>query len=154
MFLIRVGFDDPELVEAYIGQNDDSGIVFKVSNLLPSVVTRIFSDIKVHKHHTTIKKKLCLLFVNGVSCRLAPSSDKRADDLASFSMPPMMALVSLSLWREFRRIKLLRSLAFKRKFYPGHAQAILFPIKRQLEMGQTATRGAGNYYGALHIPPW
>ena len=56
MFLIRIGFDDPELV--YIGLNGDTGIVFKVSNSLPSVVTRIFSDIKVHKHHATIKKKL------------------------------------------------------------------------------------------------
>jgi len=53
-----VGFDDPELLNAYIGLNSDSAVVFGVSNLLPSFIGRIFSDLYVHKHYATIKKKI------------------------------------------------------------------------------------------------
>jgi hypothetical protein len=46
----RVGFDDPALIEAYIGLNSGSGTVFQASGLLPSFIARLFLDIKGRKH--------------------------------------------------------------------------------------------------------
>jgi peroxidase len=80
----RVGFDDPELIEAYIGLNGDSGTVFQVSNLLPSVIARIFSDIKVHKHYATIKKKILPVIRQRRKVQAGASVDKSADDFLGF----------------------------------------------------------------------
>lgn len=79
----RVGFDDRELIEAYIGLNSDSGTVFQVSNLLPSVIARIFSDIKVHKHYATIKKKI-LPVIRQRRKLQDTSTEKSADDFLGF----------------------------------------------------------------------
>jgi len=95
------GFDDPELIDAYIGLNNDSGTVFQISNLLPSFIARIFSDAKVHKHYATIKKKkFCLSFINGASLRLVlPSTRKRTTFSGSSSMLLIITPVWRSLWQ-------------------------------------------------------
>jgi peroxidase len=77
-----VGFDDPELIEAYIGLNSDSGTVFQISNLLPSFIARIFSDIKVHKHYAIIKKKI--LPVIRQRRKLQTGAKEGLDDLLGF----------------------------------------------------------------------
>jgi hypothetical protein len=80
----RVGFDDPELIEAFIGLNTDSGIVFQMSNVLPSFMARIFSDIKVHKHYAIIKAKTLPVIHQRRKQQTSPSIDEDADDLLGF----------------------------------------------------------------------
>jgi cytochrome P450 len=78
------GFDDPELIEAYIGLNTDSGTVFQVSNLLPSFIARIFSDIKVHKHYAIIKKKILPIIHQRRKLQTGASVDEKSRDLLGF----------------------------------------------------------------------
>jgi hypothetical protein len=59
VYLNCVVFDDRELIEAYIGLNSDSGTLFQVSNLLPSVNTTQLS-----------RRQSYSLFANGVHGRL------------------------------------------------------------------------------------
>ena len=80
----RVGFDDPELIEAYIGLNSDSGVVFQFSNLLPSFIARIFSDAKVHKHYATIKRKILPVIRERRRLQTGASVDEEVDDLLGF----------------------------------------------------------------------
>jgi len=80
----RVGFDDPELIAAYIGLNTDSGVVFQISNLLPSPIARMFSDIKVHKHYAIIKKKILPVIHQRRKLQTGASVDEKADDLLGF----------------------------------------------------------------------
>jgi peroxidase len=82
-----VGFDDPELLNAYLGLNSDSGIVFGVSNLLPSFIGRIFSDLYVHKHYATIKKKILpVIHLRRKYQKESKESksDKQLDDILGF----------------------------------------------------------------------
>lgn len=78
------GFDDPELIEAYIGLNTDSGIVFQISNLLPSFIARIFSHFKVHKHYKIIKKKILPVIRQRRKLQTSASVDGKANDLLGF----------------------------------------------------------------------
>jgi peroxidase len=80
----RLGFDDPELIEAYIGLNSDSGVVFQFSNLLPSFIARIFSDAKVHKHYATIKRKILPVIRERRRLQTGASVDEEVDDLLGF----------------------------------------------------------------------
>ena len=79
-----VGFDDPELIKAYIGLNSDSGTVFQISDLLPSFIARIFSDIKVHKHYSIIKNKILPLIRQRRKMQISASVDEKAEDLLGF----------------------------------------------------------------------
>jgi peroxidase len=80
----RVGFDDPELLEAYIGLNTDSGLVFQVSNLLPSFIGRVFSDWKVHKNYSLIKKKIMPVIKQRRKEQTSASVNREIDDLLGF----------------------------------------------------------------------
>jgi peroxidase len=80
----REGFDDPELLEAYLGLNTDSGIVFQVSNLLPSFIGRLFSDWKVHEHYSIIKKKILPVIKRRRKLQTAASVNQEADDILGF----------------------------------------------------------------------
>jgi peroxidase len=90
----RIGFDDPDLIEASIGLDTDAGIVYQVSNWLPSFIARIFSTIKVHNNHATIKTKI-LPIIRQRKLKTSSSDNKNVDDLL------MMTLVLPSLWRRF-----------------------------------------------------
>jgi peroxidase len=80
----REGFDDPELLEAYVGLNTDSGIVFQVSNLLPSFIGRLFSDWKVRKHYSIIKKKIIPVIKRRRKSQTAATINQETDDLLGF----------------------------------------------------------------------
>jgi hypothetical protein len=58
-----VVFDDRELIEAYIGLNNDSGTLFQVSNLLPSVNTTQLSRslLVICQRRTMLKQALMTL---------------------------------------------------------------------------------------------
>jgi hypothetical protein len=80
----RVGFDDPKLLEAYIGLNADSGVVFQISNLLPSVLGRLFSDWKVHKNYCIIKKKILPVIKQRRKEQTSASVNREIDDILGF----------------------------------------------------------------------
>ena len=80
----RIGFDDPELIEAFIGLNTDAGVVYQVSNLLPSFMARIFSNIKVHNNYATIKTKILPVIRQRRKLKTGSSDNKNADDLLGF----------------------------------------------------------------------
>jgi peroxidase len=80
----RIGFDDPELIEAFIGLNTDAGIIYQVSNLLPSFMARIFSNIKVHNNYATIKTKILPVIRQRRKLKTGSDDNKNADDLLGF----------------------------------------------------------------------
>jgi peroxidase len=80
----RIGFDDPDLIEAFIGLDTDAGIVYQVSNLLPSFLARIFSTIKVHNNHATIKTKILPIIRQRRKLKTSSGDNKNVDDLLWF----------------------------------------------------------------------
>jgi peroxidase len=80
------GFDDAELLEAFIGFNSDAATIFQISALLPPLVGRIFSNWKVHKHSRIIKKKLLPLIRERRKRHVGPRRNVDADDLLEFML--------------------------------------------------------------------